>query len=307
MRSPSPPGARRAPAAGRGARATLRRAHPLLVLVLPLAASSAAAPPSTAPPASAYEAVAGDDWTRYRTRDDLRAADRFWWFRGEDVYEHVDLVDDPLFGRVARIRFAQSPETGFAPKIRARFAPLDRAWFRWRMRFSPGWTTVGPSPPGYANSYKIAFWLWDGYEGRGELQFSNTDEYVTLWTVRDRAGWVRYDLRHLSPARGFGRVSGEWRDGEWYEFVILYEKTAADRARQHWWRRRLTTRGARAPGPWTYVGVEASGAPTPRMSGIILGGNKNRNNPSTMYLSWGPWEVVDGTRWPDPWGIPVPR
>jgi hypothetical protein len=276
-----------------------------VALLAPRAEGGAAPPAGRGAPA--YETVAGDDWRAYRSKAELRAAGRFWWFRLEDVYRHVDLVPDRAFGQVARITFAASAETGFAPKLRASFPPVEKGWFRWRMRFSPGWTTVGPSPPGYANSYKIAFWLWDGYEGRGELEFSNTDEYVTLWMVRDRRGWLPYRKEHLTPETSFGRVTSEWRDGEWHEFVSYYEKTGPAAARQHWWRRRLTRGGAVAPGPWTYVGVALSGSPTPRMSGIVLGANKNKNNPTSMYIDWGPWEVVDGTRYPNPWGMPFPR
>lgn len=252
--------------------------------------------------------VAGDDWTTYRDKSALRAANRFWWFRDEDVYEDVDLVPDATFGQVARIRFRASPETGFAPMMSRSFAPLDRAWYRWRMKFSPGFTTTGPHPPTYANSYKIAFWLWEGYDGRGELEFSNTDEYMPFWNVKDPQGpYLEYRKRHLTSAQEFGRVSTEWQDGEWYEFVILYEKTGPTAARNHWWRRRLTSGGRVAPGGWTYVGVELTGSPTPRMRGIVLGGNRNRTAATTMYVHWGPWEVVDATRHPNPWDMPLPR
>jgi hypothetical protein len=252
--------------------------------------------------------VAGDDWRGYRSLDELRAARRFWWFRREDVHRWVELVPDPLFGRAARVTFAASPETGFAPRMQARLPePLERMWFRWRMRWSPGWTTVGPGPAGYANAYKLAFWLWEGYDGRGGIELTNVDQYVLVVAASREGRWLPYRKRILAGGGDFGRITTEWRDGQWWEFVVHYEKTGPETARQHWWRRRLTADGRVAPGPWVYAGVEISGAPTPRVRGVELGANKNRSTPAAMYIDWGPWEVVDGSRYPDPWGLHPPR
>ena len=268
-------------------------------------AGPAGAPPAEAVATVGYTAVVGDDWKAYRTREELRAQSLFWWFRTGDVYQYVDLAPDATFGQVARITFQQSDETGYAPKIDAAFpAPLDRMWYRWRMRYEPGWTTVGPLPTGYANSYKVAFWLWDGYEGRGQVELSNTDEYILGFGVNQNGTYLNYTETLLPGSQSFGRVTTEWSDSQWWEFVVYYEKTGATTARQHWWRRRLTTGGAVAPGPWTYRGIAVSGATTPRVRGITLGANKNKNNPTTMRLNWGPWEVVDGSKYPNPWNMP---
>ena len=265
---------------------------------------TAGPPPPPPPPPGNYTPVIGADWRSFAGKDELKAADLFWWFRTGDVYQYVDLVPDATFGQVARITFQQSSETGYAPKIDASLPrPLDDFWFRWRMRYSPGWTTVGPNPAGYANSYKVAFWLWDGYEGRGQVEISNTDEYVLGFGVNQNGTYLNYTETTLPGSRSFGRVTTEWSDGEWWEFVVHYHKTGATTARQQWWRRRLTRGGATSPGAWTYIGVDASGAPTPRVRGITLGANKNKSNPSTMYIYWGPWEVVDGSRYPNPFGM----
>ena len=39
---------------------------------------------------------------------------------------------------------------------------------------------------------------------------------------------------------------------------------------------------------------------------IDLGANKNKTNDSDMYLYWGPWEVVDGSKYPNPWSMKLP-
>ncbi len=265
--------------------------------------------PGVTPPSSSYEVVAGDDWRSYTDKAQLKAKDYFWWVRPEDVYDQVDLVPDPLFGQVARVTFPESDEHGFAPRLRAGFGgkALDHIWYRFKMRWSPGWTTASPFPAGHANSYKLAFWYWEsGFEGRGQIEISNTDQYLAGMGVRDPVAgqWLRYGERSLpGSAPDFGRITSEWKDGEWWEYVIHYHKTGPTTARNEFWRRRLTSKGAVAPGAWIYVGSEFSGATTPRTTGIALGETKNKSNPSTMHIDWGPWEVVDGNEFPDPFGL----
>jgi hypothetical protein len=259
---------------------------------------------AAAPPEAPYEAVAGDDWRSYRSVDDLRAGGRFWWTRPEDVYRFVELAPDREYGQVARIVFAASPEPGFAPQMTARLpAPLERMWFRWRMRWSPGWTTAGPNPPGHANSYKVAFWLWEGYDGRGQVEISNTDQYILGLGAARNGEWLRWRTRPLPGSGSFGRVTTEWTGGEWWEFVVLYERMDEGRARQHWWRRRASP----APGRWTYTAEEVEGAAVPRVRAITLGANRNKSTPRRMHIDWGPWEVVDGSRYADPFGMGLAR
>jgi hypothetical protein len=40
------------------------------------------------------------------------------------------------------------------------------------------------------------------------------------------------------------------------------------------------------------------------VAGITLGVNRNKSNPRTMHIDWGPWEVVDGSRFANPFGMP---
>ena len=264
----------------------------------------AAGGPASAISTTGYTAVVGDDWKAYTSKADLRASGKFWWFRSEDVYNYVDLVQDPAFGQVARVTFQQSTDIGWAPSIDEGFAPLDKMWYRYRMKYQPGWTTAGPLPSGHANAYKVAFWLWDGYSGRGQIELSNTDEYILGFGVNNNGSYLQYTERTLPGSTTFGRVTTEWTDNEWWEFVVYYEKTGATSARQHWWKRRLTNGGAIASNAWTYVGMEFTGATTPRVRGITLGANKNKSNASTMYLYWGPYEVVNGAQYPNPWNMP---
>lgn len=253
-----------------------------------------------------YGHAAGDDWLAYHGKAELRGKGYFWWFDSGDVYEQVELVADPLFTQVVRIEFRANKGTdGKAPQLKKRFAPIDDMWYRWRMRFEPGWTTEGPDPRGHANSYKIAFWTWPANDGRGQLEISNTTQYITGVGVMKDGTYTQYQQRLLpGSAPDFGDITSEWTDGEWWEYVVHYRKTSPISAENAYWRRRLTNRGAVAPGEWIYHGFAISGAPVPPVSAVQLGANKNKNNPRTMYIYWGPWEVVDGSKLGNPFGVP---
>jgi hypothetical protein len=257
-----------------------------------------------------YSTVVGDDWKAYSTKAQLQAAGLFWWVdaAGRNVYDYVDLWQDPTFGQVVRITFPQNTgSSGSSPRIAASFpAPLDKVWYRFRVKFQPGWTDVGPDPSGWANSYKLAFMDWSGYNGRMEIEYSNSTDYITGAAVQTGSGtWINYSSTPVSgSAANFGSETTEWSDGEWWEFVMYYDKTGPGSASTYYWRRRLTSGGQVVNNPWVLFGENLSGSATPQVDGIELGINKNKNNPTTMYLYWGPWEVVDGSKYANPFGMP---
>ncbi|MFL5542483.1 MAG: hypothetical protein ACJ8J0_26085, partial [Longimicrobiaceae bacterium] len=257
--------------------------------------------------AGGFETEAGDDWKAYASVEDLKAARYFWWFDPRDVYGYVELVPDATFGRALRITFPRNQGSpGSSPRMARRLPrALDDLWLRWKMRYEPGWTTSAPDPAGSADSYKIAFFTWDHADGRGELELSNGTDYVTGVGVQDGSGRYLDYAETLLPGAdaNFGRVTTEWSDGQWWELVIHYRRDARGAVFQYW-RRRLTAGGRVSPAPWVYHGMRMQGPPGPRVAKVELGANKNKNNPRTMYLYWGPWEVVDGARFPDPFGMP---
>ena len=266
----------------------------------------------TPPQQGNYTAVASQSW-QYASAADLRAANLFWWPDGDvarygSVNNYIDLVADPTFGKVARITQPQSNDQiqGATPRTGVSFAPIDKMWYRWRMKFSPGWTTVGPYPSGHANAYKIAFWHWEGYDGRGQVNYTNTNGYeIGTGVLNSSTGqYIQYSETQLPGSQSFGSATTEWSDNEWWEFVVYYEKTGPGTANQHYWRRRLTSSGQIVNNPWVYHGYQMSGSVTPRVSGISLGVNKNKSTPAAQHIYWGPWEVVDGSRFPNPWGMP---
>jgi hypothetical protein len=232
----------------------------------------------------------------------------FWWYRTEDVYDYVDLVPDVTFGKVVRVTFKGDTQTGWAPKIDKNFpAPLAKMWYRWRVKWEPGWTSRGTYPTGYANSWKMGFWLWDGYQRRGEIEFSNTTQYILgLSFLKNDGTSLIYSETSLPGSQDWGNITTEWSDAEWWEYVVYYERISSTDARQHFWRRRLTNNGVIADNPFTYMGLGITNAqsPLPAVRGISLGANRNKNSDTTMHLFWGPWEVVDGSQFPNPWGMP---
>jgi hypothetical protein len=263
-----------------------------------------------ADPITSYHTVAGNDWTRYKTTADLRAAKLFWWFnKAQDANEQVDLVPDPTFGQVVRINFPVSDkQPAGAPRMLTYLKPpLETMWFRWRIKFTPGWTTVGPEPQNSANSYKMAFWMWEGFDGRADVELTNTSQYQAHWGVTKDGKHLRYEQTDLPGSQNFGRVKNEWSDGEWYEFIVFYEKLSPTLARQHWWRRQLTDKGKIVDHDFLYHGIEIKGDPIPRVNAVELGANKNKVTPEPMSLMWGPWEVVDGSKFEDPFGVRNPQ
>jgi hypothetical protein len=273
-----------------------------------LAAGLAALLAGAAPPAqqATYARVIGDDWRGYRTTVELRERMRFFSFdRTRNPNDYVDLVPDATFGQVARVTQPadQGPaaRTGFSPELRVLAPePLPHVWFRFRVRFSPGWTTAGPYPAGAANSYKLAFILWKDADGRAQIEFSNTRQYVLGAYVQG----VRCTELRLPGSQSFGTVSTEWTDGDWWEYVMHYQRLDATTFRAEWWRRRLTSGGRLTDGPFTYTGVERRCPSAPRVRGVALGANKNKTTPVPQFLYWGPWEVVDGSRYPNPFNLP---
>ena len=280
----------------------MTRAWPALGALACLAATAAAQSS-----AAGYTPVIGDDWKRYHdTRAMLEAVK---WFAPDQgrftVTEHVALVPDRTFGQVARITQPADadPNTrgGFSPELRRLLPePLDNVWFRFRVRFSPGWTTAGPYPRGWANSYKLAFILWKGYSGRSEIEFSNTRQYILGVGVQG----VRCTEIPLPGGQRWGTVTSEWTGAEWWEFVMHYERIGSGSLQARWWRRPLTRGGAIVENPFTFSGVEETCSTAPQVRGIALGANKNKATPVTQYVYWGPWEVVDGSVYPNPFRLP---
>jgi len=96
-------------------------------------------------------------------------------------------------------------------------------------------------------------------------------------------------------------------DGEWYE-IVIHHKTVGERGEFTQYLRRYTYGGVVSPGAWR-INAEYSVAPSGQVfrgvSHYQMGVNRNRQYDEVMYHDWGPYEVVDGSVFPSPWGLPT--
>jgi uncharacterized protein YjdB len=252
-----------------------------------------------APPPGSYTLAAGNDWQAYSSTTALRAAGLF------DNNSLISLESDPVFGQVARITQPAncSPGAGgVSPSHAAGFTPMDKTWVRMRMRLSPGWTDVGPEPAGHGNAYKIAFILWQG-----------TYERFNLGTISNGYSFgVSYGNVTMSQSQVSGAtnwhglaLTAERTGAEWWEYILYHEKFSSTTGRWRIWKRQLTQGMQTANLPFVFDGYDmvATSGTIPQATRFVLGANKNKCTPTTQYIYWGPYEVVDGSRYPNPFGV----
>lgn len=249
--------------------------------------------------------------------------------------EFYDLVPDSVFGQV--IRYNGGPHlntiaTDMPGRIAVHgvnFTPLTNVWVRQFVRFSTNFTTVGLAGGQNAASQKMMFlryessalrhaWIIQGPRGmshetgadqgtsfeHGMLVWNNVRSMNTQYGVGgwpDPDGWpmFRSDVGPQGAPIGPGT-------GEWYE-VVLHHKAVAERGEHTLAWRQYTVNGQVSPQPWSIVAeyeVFTPGQSWKRIMRYEMGVNRNRQWDETMYVYWGPYEVVDGSAFPSPWGLP---
>jgi hypothetical protein len=140
----------------------------------------------------------------------------------------------------------------------------------------------------------------------GQLAITNTVAF------NPNAGQNLPDLFPMFSVRcapGLGSPCGPG-DGEWYE-CIMHHQAVGTRCEGTFYFRRYTTGVGTtvSPGAWHITGqykVLAAGQTWTPIQNYQMGVNRNRQWDSTMYRYWGPYELVDGTLYPNPWGVVVP-
>jgi len=109
------------------------------------------------------------------------------------------------------------------------------------------------------------------------------------------------------PAAPYGSGSN-WGlgNGEWWQ-IIIHHKTVAERGEFTMYWRQYTVGAAVNPQPWKIHGrlmIGATGSVWRGLSNYQMGVNRNRCYDEPMNLDWGPYEVVDGSQYPNPWSLP---
>jgi hypothetical protein len=252
------------------------------------------------------------------------------------VDEFFDLVDDPLFGKV--IRYNGDPNLNTtATNMPGRVAVhgvklpgMTDVWVRQFVRFSPNYTTIGRRGGQGASSHKMMFlrykgsssrqsWVIEGPRGMthedgmrqgktvmasGRLPFSNTRPMNVVYSS---SGWGSPDAYPMLSAPVGPRGAPKGRgNGEWYE-IILHHKAVGSRGEHTLAWRQYTVGGTTAPGPWKLAARWAEFVPGETWRPMVryeMGVNRNRQWDEVMYVYWGPYEIVDGTKYPSPWGLP---
>jgi hypothetical protein len=253
------------------------------------------------------------------------------------VTEFYDLIADPIFGKV--IRYNGGPHLNTrATNMPGRVAlhgvhlggEYTHVWVRQFIRFSPNFTTTSKTGGQNAASHKIMFlryresparheFVLQGARGihhdGGNPGLTKSSEGTLPWhnVVAINAqygltGWPYPDAYPMikAPVSALPRAPSGNGDGEWYE-VVLHHKTVAERGEFTMYWRRYTLSGAITPGAWKIDARFTMAKPGQVFRGVTvytMGVNRNRQWDEEMYIYWGPHEIVDGTRYSNPWKLP---
>jgi hypothetical protein len=253
------------------------------------------------------------------------------------VTEFYDLIPDPIFGKVVRYNGGPHLNTR-ATNMPGRVAlhgvrlggEYTHVWLRQFVRFSPNFTTTSRTGGQNAASHKIMFlryresparhqFVLDGARGishrggnpgltkvsEGKLPWHNV---VSMNEQHRTSGWPYPDAFPMikAPASGPRGTQFGNGNGEWYE-VVLHHKTTGERGEFTMYWRRYTLSGAISPAAWKIDARFLVAAPGQVFRGVTtytMGVNRNRQWDEEMFIYWGPHEIVDGTRYPNPWNLP---
>jgi hypothetical protein len=218
-----------------------------------------------------------------------------------------------------------------------------KLWVHQFMRFSSNWTTASNTGGQGSADYKTLFlryfnssdrlefiahslqqWLFKGGGGgagattsEGTLPLHNVKtinvEFTTSGYGEPHIGapfHTSTPYKTISPTGNCqppGAPCG-MGDEEWWE-IIIYHNTVGNRGEHTMWLRPYTTGKGTviAPGAWRIQSRFRVGQPGAQWLGVShyqMGINRNRQWDEVMHLDWGPFEVVDGGSFTNPWKVP---
>lgn len=269
---------------------------------------SAPAPTPTAPAAPTTTTgplMLGDDFTGYSSIGDVLAKIGSGKLYTEVMNANLLSLDGSVtYNGHRTLRFNQPGGLRDTPEL---FMALPYAtskiWMRAKVRFSPGWNDIGQlSASQSANAYKLMGWGWaGGYEDRGTLDFSNTNEYQVSNGVKPNGGGSGSGTFDIVRA---GRTTTEWTDGEWYDMIISYEVTGPKSMRTRFWLARDgQTPVLRATLEQTIPSNLSFNAPSVDRVQLLFTFNQIRNVGQDQALWLGAWQVIDGNKAANPFGL----
>jgi hypothetical protein len=196
------------------------------------------------------------------------------------------------------LRYNQPGGTSRSPEL---VVPLPysmaKVWVRAKIRWSTGYTTMGKSDS-YSRGYGVLGWGWEsGIEGSGSLYLTNTNQYQTSWYAKYAGG------SGLGPfvAAAAGHIQNEWTDGAWYDYIVCVERISNTDTRTRVW----IAKDGQVPVLRANLLSRTYGATSPRVNRVQFGRefNQERLDGMGQALWFGQWEVVDGSRFDNPYGL----
>lgn len=265
-------------------------------------------PPVVTPPSTGnYVAFKRDDFTGYKTTVDLLANVTAnvtgGTSHGSPLYTdgrnaNLASIDETIqYNGHHTLKLSQPGGTDAGPELWTGLTPsLSHLWIRAHIRFMPGWTTTGTTAS--SNAYKLLGWNYSTVDGSGRLEITNTTQYDFYWGMFTKnTNIVAGGGNHCNA----GQVATEWKDGVWYTYIIEVDNTQKTAMTRFWWAKDGSTPALRCSTPGTMV----NGALVPNVDAVNWGMNFNqvRAANQNQFLSYGDWEVVDGSKFANPFGV----
>jgi hypothetical protein len=246
--------------------------------------------------------------------------------------DYYELISDSVFGKVVRYKGGPWANTtristvlGAVATHVVKFPDIRNVWVRQFVRFSPNYWPRGATPAGHNDSYKLMFLRWDGAGFREAVTFSGAwriaPEYGqggsggSVWpgsetpvatpTPPDGGFANQYDI-HSIFRRSY--PTSQMGDGQWYEIVMGHLELAPLTGRGIIAWRKYTVADVVNPQAWTVYIVDRthtdSTKPWVPANRYDMGVNRNKSFDEDMTWDWGPYDIVDGSRFPNPFKIP---
>lgn len=251
----------------------------------------------------------------------------------EDCY---DLVADPIFGKA--VKYIGSPSLNtISPLMPGRIATHKvslgasrfNLWVRQFARFDPSWVSQGQNGQGQQD-YEMMFLRYLGVTGSHKVKVGAGTRSIDHSSNEAGGIFVREGFLPLTNVQSINEICGITNfpcpdvfpiikvtstpcgalpigdgDGQWYEYILRHRTVGTHGEFTLYWRR-YTLNGVLSPGPWKihskFKDISATWLAVEKYE---MGIHRNRQWDAPMNIYWGPYEVVDGSIYFNPFGVPL--